>query len=61
LRAYDASNLYIALFTSDAAPNNRDQAAPCVKFTSPTVANGRVYVGGESEVTVYGLLLGDAD
>jgi hypothetical protein len=59
LRAYDASNLYIALFTSDAAPNNRDQAAPCVKFTSPTVANGHVYVGGESEVTVYGLL-GDA-
>lgn len=56
LRAYDATNLAHELWSSDAAPNNRDQAAPCVKFTSPTVANGRVYVGGESAVTVYGLL-----
>jgi hypothetical protein len=56
LHAYDATNLENELYSSDSAPNNRDQAAGCVKFTSPTIANGRVYVGGVSAVTVYGLL-----
>jgi hypothetical protein len=56
LRAYDATNLSNEIWSSDAAPSNRDQAAPCVKFTSPTVVNGHVYVGGEKAITVYGLL-----
>ena len=53
LRAYDALDVSRELFRS--GDNPADQAPLSVKFTVPTVANGRVYVGGRDEVAVYGL------
>ena len=44
------------LYDTTQAPLNRDQPGDAVKFTTPTIANGRVYVGTQTEVDVYGLL-----
>lgn len=56
LRAYDPGDLSNELYDSAMAPKNRDAAGLAVKFTVPTVANGKVYVGTQSELDVYGLL-----
>ncbi len=56
LYAFDASNLSTELYDTTQAPNQRDQATIAVKFASPTVANGKVFVGSRNAVTVYGLL-----
>jgi hypothetical protein len=55
LYANEASNVSIELYNSNAA-GKRDQAGPGVKFSVPTVADGRVFVGAQSEVDIYGLL-----
>ena len=56
LYAYNPANLGTLYYSSTQAANNRDAAAVAVKFTTPVVVNGHVYVGGRNAVTVYGLL-----
>ncbi|HEV3084358.1 MAG TPA: TIGR03118 family protein, partial [Gemmataceae bacterium] len=55
LRAYDANDLSTPLYSSNQA-GPRDTAGGGVKFTTPTIANGMVYLGTQFEVDVYGLL-----
>lgn len=43
LRAYDASNVAVKLY--DSSENTSDQPGYGIKFTSPIVANGKVFIG----------------
>lgn len=56
LYAYDATNLNNLLYTSLQAPNNRDSLGQALKFLTPTVANGKVYVGSGGSLSIFGLL-----
>ena len=55
LRAFDAWDLSRELYSSDQALA-RDDPGRAVKFTVPTVVNGKVYVAAQDRVSVYGLL-----
>jgi hypothetical protein len=55
LHAYDASNMS-ELYNSNQAANNRDHFGSGNKFITPTIVNGKVFVGTQNSVAVFGLL-----
>ena len=57
LLANDARNVATLLYSSN-QNLTRDNPGVGVRFTVPTVVNGKVYVAGEGQVSVYGLLNG---
>jgi len=56
LQAYNARNLHQMLYSSGQAARNRDLLGQVVKFSVPTIANGRVYVATFNSLDIYGLL-----
>jgi len=57
LYAHDATNVATLLYSSESNVS-RDNPGNSVKFIVPTIINGKVYVGSESQLSVYGLLNG---
>lgn len=55
LYAYRADNLGTILYSSLKA-GARDKLGAVPKFGAPTIANGKVYIGGTTALSVYGLL-----
>jgi outer membrane protein assembly factor BamB len=55
LYAYNATTL-VELYNSNQAPAERDHFGAGNKFITPMIANGKVYVGTQNGVGVFGLL-----
>ena len=56
IRAFTANNLTEIYNTYTGAAAGRDTPPTFVKFTSPIVANGKMYLSGQGSISVYGLL-----
>ncbi len=57
LHAYDADNLGTELYNSSQAASSRDALGSYVKFTTPIITQGKVYVGTMDHLAAYGLLV----
>jgi len=55
MHAFTTPNL-TELYKTSAGLNNRDRTPNFVKFTSPVIANGKLYLSGQGSLAVYGLL-----
>jgi outer membrane protein assembly factor BamB len=56
LHAYDAGDLGHELYNSSQASGGRDQFGAGNKFITPMIADGKVFVGTQGGVAVFGLL-----
>ena len=56
LHAYDPANLAHEFYNSNQAPTGRDTFGNGNKFITPLVVNGKVYIGTQNGVAVFGLL-----
>jgi hypothetical protein len=56
LHAYDPANLAHEFYNSTQAANGRDSFGNGNKFITPMIVNGKVYVGTQNGVAVFGLL-----
>ncbi len=56
LLAYDATNLAHTIYSSSTNPSRDTPSGTALRFTVPTIANGKVYVGTNLGFSVYGLL-----
>ena len=55
LHAYDATNIGNELYNSTQA-NSRDLFGEATKFSVPTIVNGKVYIGTQNSLAIFGLL-----
>jgi hypothetical protein len=55
LRAFDPTDLSNELYDSELSPD-RDRTDGSVRFAVPTIAAGKVFVGSQNMVDIYGVL-----